>query len=463
MQNFTIRDVLKATDGKLISGDMDQLISSISTDSRTLEKDDFFVALIGDKFDGHDFIPQAMSKGAMGFLISKDVNNLFLSFLGGADTSAPNIILVDDTLKALGDIAKAYRLEYNIPIIGITGSNGKTTTKDMITNLLRRRYNILSNKGNLNNAIGLPLTIFNFTSDHEIGVLEMGTGSPGEMSWLVEMAHPNVAVVTNVGPTHLEFFETMDAVAEEKGLLVEVAGSAVLNADDPRVAGMSKRTKGEVIYYGIENGDVRASEIMQNNEGKSIFTLSTNSDQARIHLQSLGNHNIYNALAASATGLMFDMTLQEIGDSLQDFTDVPMRMQRRIINGISIIDDTYNSNLGSLKAALNYLSSAKCKGRKIAVLGDMLELGTRSEELHRKAGRYVAQGDIDLLITAGKDAEIIYDSALKTGFPKEKAITCESNLEAADHLRWEANEDDLVLIKGSRGMKMEEIIKLLEE
>jgi len=228
MENFTVGDILKATKGRLVKGNASSFVSGISTDSRTLEADDIFVALIGERFDGHDFIAQAVSRGAMGALVSRDVGDL----------PVRTLILVENTLQALGDIASLYRSGFNIPVVGITGSNGKTTTKDMTWLVLSQKYSVLKSEGNFNNAIGVPLTLFKLSRAHEMAVIEMGTGAPGEMSRLVEIAQPDVAVITNVGPTHLEFFGSIDKVAAEKGILAQAASSVVLNADDPFVAKM---------------------------------------------------------------------------------------------------------------------------------------------------------------------------------------------------------------------------------
>jgi UDP-N-acetylmuramoyl-tripeptide--D-alanyl-D-alanine ligase len=447
MENFTIQDILKATEGQLLKGHLGTAVETISTDSRTLKAGHVFIALIGERFDGHDFIPQAVNKGARGILVSRDMGK----------TTVDNVILVKDTLKALGDIARFYRSRFNIHVVGITGSNGKTTTKDMIAAVLSQKFNVLKNEGNLNNTIGLPLTLFNLSGAHEAAVLEMGISIPGEMARLVEIAQPDVAVVTNVGSTHLEFLHSVEVVASEKGILARSAGSGVLNADDPRVAGMRDGLSGRTIFYGLSDADVTAENIRQNEDGTINFTLILETGNIDIHLRSIGRHNVYNALAAASAGMLFNIGLGEIKEALESYKGTYMRLQRIILNGFTVIDDTYNSNPASLRAALELLSETKCEGRRIAVLGDMLELGERSDEFHIEMGKLMPGYSIHVLITVGDKAAEMAEAALKSGF--QKVFICENNTEAVHHLRSMLKHGDIVLIKGSRGMKMEEITR----
>ncbi|MBM3211275.1 UDP-N-acetylmuramoyl-tripeptide--D-alanyl-D-alanine ligase [Candidatus Poribacteria bacterium] len=452
MDNFKINDILNATNGKLLKGNPDFRVAGISTDSRTLNKDDLFIALIGEKFDGHNFVNQAASQGAMGLIVSRDVE----------EPGIKNLIFVDDTLKALGDIARLYRSGFNIPVIGISGSNGKTTTKDMAAAILSKKYRVLKNEGNLNNIIGVSMTLFKLTKAHEAAVIEMGISIPGEMARLTEVVRPDVAVMTNVSATHLEFLGSIDNVAFEKGILVKSAHRAVLNADDPRVAMMREPVPDKVIFYGLSKGDVLAEDISQDSDGKLEFTLVTSKGRIKIHLPILGKHNVYNALAAASVGVFFSIELNEIKEALESFVGMSMRMQKVTLKGITIIDDTYNSNPVSLKSAINYISDIECDGKKIAVIGDMLELGEKSEDLHKESGRFIASCNIDMLITVGNMASKFGDGALEAGFPKSRLKTCGTNPEAFDIL-WDILKDgDRVLIKGSRGMKMDEIVRGLE-
>ena len=453
MEHFTVGDVLKATKGHLVKGEPAAVISRVSTDSRASEAGDLFVALKGDRFDGHDFVAQAVGRGATGILVSKDVGEF----------SGKILILVEDTRKALGDVARLYRDRFDIPVVGITGSNGKTTTKDMAASVLSQRYSVLRNEGNFNNAIGVPLTLFRLTKAHDMAVIEMGTGAPGEMSRLIDIARPDVAVVTNVGPTHLEFFGSMDEVAAEKGILARAAGAAVLNADDPRVAEMRDAADGTTILFGIRNSaDVVADEIEQGQDGCSHFTLVANMERIRVHLPFPGRHQIYNALAAASLGILFHVKLDEIKRSLEVCRGLPMRMQKVVVNGATIIDDTYNSNPASLRAAVDYLSEVECECKRVLVLGDMLELGKQSGELHLEAGRSIAGRQFHSLVTVGDKAAMIAEGAMAAGMPEDRAVVFETNSEAVAYLRLVLGQGDIALIKGSRGMKMEEIVGSLE-
>lgn len=460
MEDFTVSDILKATKGRLVKGDASSAVDGISTDSRTVAEDDLFVALIGEKFDGHNFIAQAISRGAMGVLVSKDIG----------ESSVRTLILVEDTLQALGDIARLYRSGFDIPVVGITGSNGKTTTKDMTASVLSQKYVVLKNEGNFNNAIGVPLTLFKLSNAHEVAVIEMGTGSPGEMSRLVEITQPDMAVVTNIGPTHLEFFGSIDEVAVEKAVLARAASSVVLNADDPFVAKMRNEISGKTISFGLARDDltgkdiratVTAADIGQDHDGRPAFTLITSVGKTGIHLPSLGRHNVYNALAAASVGILFHVGLDQIKKALESYDGVPMRMQKVALGDVTIMDDTYNSNPASLRAAVDFLSKVGCDGKRIAVVGDMLELGERSDELHREAGHLIANCPIDILMTVGDRSDKVAEAALADGFSGDRVIICKTNVEAVAHLRSILGEGDVALIKGSRGMKMEEIVKFL--
>ena len=456
MENFAVGDILEATGGRLVKGDFSSIVSGISTDSRTLAEGEFFVALIGDRFDGHDFIAQAADRGAGGAVVSRDVG----------ETSIETVVLVEDTLKALGDIARLYRSRFDIPVIGITGSNGKTTTKDMMASILERKYSVLKNEGNLNNAIGVPLTLFRLSGKHEVAVIEMGTGAPGEMARLVEMVQPDVAVVTNIGPTHQEFFGSVDEVATEKAVLVRAAGSAVLNVDDPRVAEMSDVVDGTIISFGLARDDlacatVLADEVGQDRNGEAEFTLVVGQDRARVHLRAMGKHNVYNALAAASVGKLLHVDINEIRDALESYQGTPMRMQKEMVNGVTIINDAYNSNPASLRAAVELLSEIECSGKRVAVIGDMLELGEQSDEFHRAAGRSIAGYPVDVLVTVGDEAAKIAEAALDAGFRKNRVVICMSISHVITYLSEALKVGDAALIKGSRGMKMEEIIEAL--
>ncbi|HGJ64368.1 TPA: UDP-N-acetylmuramoyl-tripeptide--D-alanyl-D-alanine ligase [bacterium] len=457
MENYTIKDIIKATKGHLVKGDLNANVADISTDTRTIEKGDIFVALIGERFDGHDFVDQAIDKGAAGIVVSHEVD--------GIDKNKNlNVVMVNDTTQALGDIAKDYRKRFNIPIIGVTGSNGKTTTKDMIYEVLSSENKVLKSEGNFNNTIGLPLTLFRLSKTHEIAVVEMGINLPGEMARLVEIAQPNVAVITNISPTHLEFLGSVEGVAKEKGLLAKSASALIVNMDDPLVVKMADG-KDKVISYGIENlADITAKNIELDQDGKPEFTVSFGGKQTRIKLPIVGKHNVYNGLRAISAGLLFDIDLDSIKKAVESYQPMSMRMQRMVVNDITIINDTYNSNPMSMKAAIDLLKSLKCDGKKVLVVGDMLELGEYSDRFHGEIGNYIGKsGSAEILITMGEKAVRIAESAINSRMKKDQVIVCQNNSEVAENLSKILKQGDIALIKGSRGMKMEQIVKAIEE
>ena len=466
MEDFKVSDIINATAGSLERGNPATTISNISTDSRTLKEGDLFVALKGENFDGHDFVCQAIEKGAVGVVVSREIQGL--GDLIKKLSANPCIIIVKNTTIALGDIARCYREKFNIPIIGITGSNGKTTTKDMTSAILSGKYNVLKNEGNLNNTIGLPLTLFRLSNEHQIAVLEMGISIPGEMSQLVRIAQPSLGVVTNVSATHLEFLGSIEGVAKEKQKLVEFSKDAVLNADVELVAKMAKVVKGDVIFYGIKSSaDVIAKDIVLDQDGRPEFTVSIKKPvnaEEKIKLPSIGRHNIYNALAGISVGVVFGVEIDIIKFAIESYQPMSMRMQKIIIDGVTLINDTYNSNPVSMKLAIDFLRELKTSGRKILVVGDMLELGEKSDELHDSIGKYIGETcSTDMLITVGEKASIIAESAIKSGISEDAVLVCKNNSEASDHLHRILKNGDIVLIKGSRGMKMEEIVKSLQK
>ncbi len=443
-------EILKATGGQLLKGNVGTLITNISTDSRTLQNNDLFVALSGDTFDGHDFLEQIVEKGAVGAVVSSDV-----------DVGLELLIKVGDTLQALGDIAAHYRRKFDIPIIAVTGSNGKTTTKDMAASILAERYSTLKSEGNLNNLIGVPLTLFHLSEEHQAAVLELGISIPGEMKHLAQIAQPNFGVITNIGPTHLEFLKSLEGVAQEKGVLLEYVQRAVLNADDKMTGKLKEYASGEIITFG-ENADanVSADKIQLDEEGRAEFLLTVDGDdKGRIGLPVLGLHNVSNALAAVSVGVLMGLDFEEIKDGLESYQPTKMRMQTITINDVKFINDAYNSNPVSLKAAIDFFVSLICEGKKIAILADMLELGEDSEELHRQAGRDIPSNKIDVLITVGDNATKIAKAA-ESAIQKHNIFVCATNDEAAEKLREAAEPEDIVLLKGSRGMKLEEVIAL---
>ncbi len=448
--NLTIAEILKATDGKLIRGDANTTATQISTDSRTLKKGALFVALVGEKFDGHNFLDGVCQQGAIGAVVSKQVADV-------SRLALPIIVQVNDTLVALGDIANCHRRKFELPVVAITGSSGKTTTKDMTASVLAQRFSVFKSEDSYNNQIGIPSRLMQLSEADEIAVLEIGTSWPGEIERLSRITAPTVGVITNIGPTHLELLGSIEGVAEEKGALLAHVKHAILNAEDPMMPRLARRMRGHTTTFGWQtDADVSAHEIEIDGFGKPAFTLKIRGKAVeRVHLPCLGKHNICNALAAACVGVWAGLTLTEIRAGLERFQPADMRMQPIVHNDLHIINDAYNSNPDSLKYVLEFFSNMETDGRRIAILGDMLELGDHSHRFHLKAGQDIPT-NINLLITVGSHSHEIARGA--KGRVKS-IISCETPKEAVQQLRKSAQPGDAVLIKGSRGMKLEQILE----
>jgi len=433
-------------------------IKGVSIDSRTIKKGELFVAIKGARFDGHDFVPEVIKNGAWGALVERSELETKYASLGGLR----NILAVEDTIFALQEMSQMHRKKFAIPVIGITGSNGKTTTKEMLASILKLRGSVLKNEGNLNNHIGVPLTLLKLDARHKSAAVEMGMSALGEIDALARLVRPDVGVITNIGPAHLEFLGTMDIVAQAKAELLgnlKMGGTAVLNADDRYFTALRNKYGGRVLSFGIENkADVSASGIRQ---GKDFTDMTIEADDSRVNvrLPAVGKHNIYNALAASAAATAVGMPLDAVKCGLEDFSPVAMRSELKQVKGRTVLADYYNANPGSVKAALETLISLRAGRKSVAVLGDMLELGDIAADAHREVGRTVAHLGVDVLITMGSLAIYINEGALEEGMPKDRVIAAGSHAEAAALLKERSKNGDAVLIKGSRGMKMEKILE----
>jgi UDP-N-acetylmuramoyl-tripeptide--D-alanyl-D-alanine ligase len=433
-------------------------IKGVSIDSRNIKEGDLFVALRGDRFDGHDFVPEAIKKGAWGALVERSALESRYDSLGGLK----NIVPVEDTLFALQEMSHMHRKKYPIPIVGITGSNGKTTTKEMVAGILKQKGPVLKNEGNLNNHIGVPLTLLKLDARHRAAAVEMGMSAPGEIDLLARLVYPDVAVITNIGPAHLEFLGSLDMVAEAKAELLanlKADGTAVLNADDRYYETLRKKFNGRVLSFGIDKrADVGASDILQGKD-YTDFTLQGDGASARVRLRALGRHNLYNALAAGAAAIAAGMTIEAVKSGLDDFEPVSMRSEVKVVQGRTLLADYYNANPGSVKAALETLVTLRRGAKSIAVLGDMLELGPAGAEEHRKIGRTAARLGVHAVIALGSLSKHILEGAAEAGMPQENLFSAASHEQAAELLRSQSQNGDAVLIKGSRGMKMEKILE----
>ena len=452
---FTVKDILIATKGRLLSGREEDIVRGLSTDTRRLKNGELFVAIKGERFDGHNFILDALSKGAGGVLIQDGciTNSNFR-------ISSVSLISVRNSIEALGNIAHFHRQRFNLPLIAITGSNGKTTTKEMTAAILSRRFNTLKNFGTENNEIGVPLTLMRLKAEHKLVVLEMGTNHIGEIKRLSEIASPTMAIITNIGPSHLEYLHDTDTVLAAKCEILEYMDKdarVILNGDDRLLS--SLKTRRNVIRFGLDKKfDFYADKV--NMEPDRInFRLNGRWD---IKLSLVGRHNIYNALAAIAASWGFGLSIDEIREALMEFRVPNMRMEVKRIGEIKIINDSYNSNPLSMKQAIEALRDVTTNGRKILIAGDMLQLGNLSGRFHHLVGRQAAESGIDLLVAVGRLAEHVARGAQEAGMSQKKIKLCNLTKDACSTVPGLIRRGDTVLVKGSRAMKMEQIVEKLE-
>jgi len=461
---LSIEEVLKATRGKLLQGEGNTFFQGISTDSRTVTEGELFIALKGSRFDGHHYVLEALEKKAEGVVIEE--NKVGDIRWNGYRPKA--VIAVEDTLFALGNIALDWRRKYRTPLVALTGSNGKTTTKEMIAACLETTFPILKTKGNLNNLIGLPLTLLTLTEKERVVVLEMGMNVPGEIRRLTEIAEPDVGLITNIQKVHLEGMESLERLKKEKGELFRKMrrdGTILVNQDDPRVVDLARDYPGQKITFGIEHpAEVMAKEIRLRGAEGTFFTLILEGEAVEIHLRLLGRHFIPNALSAIAVACLFGVEVKQAKEALENFQSIPMRMEVvPLKGGKTLINDAYNANPYSMELALETLVEAKGEGRAIAVLGDMLELGNFTKEAHEQLGEKVSELSIDFLLALGEEAPIVVESAIRHGLPMERARVVESHSEAISILRQMIQNGDWILLKGSRKMAMERIVEGLTE
>lgn len=451
MQKLDVADIVKATDGQLICGEPDFVISGITIDSRKAGRNMLFVAIVGENNDGHDYIGNAFENGADVIVTHRDIPK----------RDGKSIIKVSDTKTALGDIARFYKEKYNLPTVAVTGSVGKTTTKDMISSVLTMKYNTVKTQGNFNNDIGLPLTVFRLEHKHEALVLEMGMSHFGEIHYLASIAKPNVAVITNIGMSHIENLGSQENICRSKMQICDFFdenGVLIVNGDDEFLS--KKRNDIKTITYGIENKtcDYVAENIQNLGINGTKFDVVIDGKKYTPEVKVAGVHNVYNALASIAVGRIMGVKTEDILDGIREFQLTGMRMEIKHFEGVTVIDDCYNSAPDSIKAALSVLSDISAK-RKIAVLGDVLEMGDFAEKELYKIGENLPE--IDLLITVGDIAKHIANGAENAGFDRIKSF--DTVEEAIAFLENEELENDVVLVKASRAMRFERIVKALED
>jgi len=450
MNALSLRQIAAFAGGSLTAVDPELIVTKVSTDSRTLRPGNLFIALRGENFDGQQFVEQAIEHGAIGAMVDESWTRV------APKTFA--LIHVADTLAGYQSLAANYRKSLALKVVAITGSNGKTSTKDFLAATLARRFRVTKTEGNFNNHVGLPQTMLAANADDEIGVWEIGMNHPGEIAALAQLAAPDAAIITNVGLAHIEFMGSREAIAQEKGALAEavaVGGTVVLNADDPFSASMAQRTRAKVILAGVAEGAVRATDVRQSANGCE-FTILEGAHRCRAQLPVPGIHMVQNAMLAVAAGRVFGLSLEECAAGLASATLTKARLQIQEINGVQFIDDSYNANPESMKAALRTLIELDADGRRIAVLGQMNELGDESERGHREVGEAAATLGVDELIAVGETAAGIARAAAKAGLKKTSSVA--SPEAAATRLAETASPGDLILVKGSRSAQMERVL-----
>ena len=454
MPTFTVADVVRGTQGALIGGDLAVPVAGVSIDTRTLGPGDAFFAIRGHHLDGHAYLREAAARGASCLVIHSVSEDLPLS------TPA---VLVDDTTRALGRFAGWHRARFHLPVAAVTGSNGKTTTKEMMAAVLGTLGSVLKPESSFNNQWGLPLTLLKLGPQHRAVALELGANQPGEIAALAAISQPTVGVVTVVSSAHTEFFGSLDGVQAEKSALVRAIppdGAIVLNADDPRVLAMREQGRARVLTVSARRrADVRSIGRVDETAAGVRFTLEAGGARRPVQLRFAGRHNVINALAAAGVGVAVGLGVEQIASGLAEARPVRGRCVWRRAGGIRILDDTYNANPASVRAALATLKTATDARRRVVVLGDMLELGALAARAHRAAGRAVAASGAAEFIGVGREARGAVDAARRAGLSESHHVTTFEDTVAL--LLKRLAPGDALLVKGSRGMRMERVVDAL--
>jgi UDP-N-acetylmuramoyl-tripeptide--D-alanyl-D-alanine ligase len=469
MALFTIEELREVISVKVLAGEAapstKRRIRNISTDSRSIKRGDLFVALQGEQFNGHEFVPAAFAQGAIGAIVHDQYRPPAAMRRG--DRSVPFLLGVHDPLFAYQQLAMHHRSRFDIPVIAVTGSNGKTTTKEMTAAVLGRRWRTLKTEGNYNNRIGVPHTVFRLTRRHQAAVIEMGVDARGQTARLCEIVRPTIGIITNIGPDHLEFFGNMEGSAQAKAELLDLLpadGAAVLNADDSYFDYLASRARCRVVSFGLsEKADVRAERVAFDAKRGTVFDLLLpgRGRPVRVTTKVHGTHNVLNALSAAATGFALNLSGATISEGLAMFRPAAMRSQVVVHHGVQIINDCYNANPASMKAAIELLSKWTPARARVAVLGDMLELGEHTNPLHREVGLFLAGQGVSRLIVCGSLGREIAEGARQGGMPRAAIAEVADAGAAADLLRSEVRQGDVVLVKASRGMRMEQVVQRL--
>ena len=447
MKSIAVREAVKAVSGIYHGPEelQDRLIRGIAIDNRKIEKDWLFVPIKGDRFDGHSFIDGAFEAGALVTLSEKRTDHPYIE--------------VKDTAAAFRDIAEYYKSLFDIKTVGITGSVGKTTTKEMIASVLSQSFNTIYTQGNLNNQTGVPLTVLGIEETHEAAVIEMGTNHFGEIAAVAKVARPDVCVLTNIGEAHLEFLGSKEGILKAKTEMLDYmkeGGKVVINGDDPYLRTLKEKRSDTVSFGFNEDNDIYVSDIDERGLEGIAFTAVTASGELKALVRVPGRHMVLNAMAAAAVGLIYGMNLDSIAKGIDAYEPLSGRFSIKKGNGLTVIDDVYNASPTAMKSSIDALSLAQ--GRKVCVLGDMLELGDSSREKHLSVGRYASDKDIDLIIAVGRQAEAIAEGASENGSETAYFEDQESLIEKIGYL---IKEGDTVLVKASRGMHLEKTVERL--
>jgi len=448
--------ILGACAGKLVAGSRSALIKRITTDSRAAQAGDLFVALAGERHDGHNFLPDVIQKGVDAVMVESNKVP--------ANLPKCAVIAVDNTRKALGQIAAKYRSDFNLPVVAVGGSNGKTTTKELLASILRQKLPTVWSEASFNNDIGVPLTLLRVEKKHEAAVMEVGTNHPGELAPLLEMIQPRMGVITSIGREHLEFFKDLAGVAREEGTLAEklpAGGVLFVNGDSEWTPQIVHRTRARAVRVGVgDKNDWRASKIRLANDGVAFYVKTSRAEFSgdyRINL--LGRHQVMNAVLAMAVGAELGLSRAEIERGLADCQPPKMRMQLWESNGVRVLDDAYNANADSMLAALQTLQDMPCKGRRVAVLGDMAELGAQTEAAHIEVGRRTAEAGVGQLFAIGEMAPVMAKAARDAGLNRVfEFIDADA---AASAVKSFVKPGDVVLLKASRVARLERVAEAL--
>ncbi len=454
MDPLPLNQIAEMCGGRLLTAQGELRVSRISKDTRTIEPGDLYIALKGENFDGNDFVDIAASRGAAAAIVDRDVSRELSQTIA--------ILLVDDCLRALQQLASAWRDRLTLRVVAITGSSGKTSTKEFAAAVLSARYRVNKTIGNLNNHFGLPLTILSASSADQAAVWEIGMNHPGETAPLAAIARPGTAIITNVGVAHIEFFKDRDAIAAEKAALIESipsSGVVIIPAEDDYADFLAARSRARVIRAGLTGGEIRGT-ILSTSEAGARFQVEAHGESALAQISVAGEHMVRNALLAIAAGLAFGMSLDECVQGLATARLTGGRFQQKLIRGVRVIDDSYNANPDSVEAALRAIASIAAGARRIAVLGKMGELGAYAETGYRRVGETAARC-LDTLITVGPETATLCRSARASGL--EDVHETRDTLEAARLLREITRSGDFVLIKGSRAARMEHVIGGFED